>query len=320
MTTRSIEQMENMAFAVKIEGLSHRYSDRVALDKLDLDCIEGQLTAILGPNGSGKSTLFRVLSTLLAPQSGRISIFGFDLATETNSVRQRLGVVFQSPSLDRKLTVVENLQHQGHLYGLMGRKLQDRIEYLARNLSIADRISHRVETLSGGLQRRVELAKGLLNCPKLLLLDEPTSGLDPAARNAFWDLVNTTVKIEKTTVLFTTHLIDEAEVGDHLAILDSGRVIIHGTPRELKAEIRKDVVILRSSQLEELARAVRSRYKAKAIVVGSTLRIESNDGTEIMKSLLSEYDGQIESISKSKSDLEDVYFQKTGKKFSNSAL
>ena len=304
-----------MAFAVKIEGLTHRYSEQVALDNVELACNENQMYAILGPNGSGKSTLLRVLATLSRPQTGRVTIFGFDLDTQTNYIRQRLGVVFQSPSLDGKLTVIENLQHQGHLYGLMGRKLHDRIDHLARELSVGDRISHRVDTLSGGLHRRVELAKGLLHHPKLLLLDEPTSGLDPSARNAFWSLVRRTVDAEKTTVLFTTHLIDEAELGDQLAILDSGRVVAKGTPGALKAEIGKDVILVNSSHLGEIATEVRSRYAVNAQVVGATLRIESNDGTGIMRTLLSEYDGQIESISKSKSNLEDVYFQKTGKKF-----
>ena len=308
-----------MSLAVKIDGLSYYYSNRKALGDIQLTCSESMMMGILGPNGSGKSTLFQILSTLLYPQTGQVTIYGFDLAKRAHRIREILGVVFQAPSLDQKLTVTENLWHQGRLYGLSGRKLRDRIDFLNEQLTIADRASDRVETLSGGLQRRVELAKGLLNAPKLLLLDEPTTGLDPSARNEFWRLISGIRKKEKTTVFFTTHLITEAELSDQLAILDEGKIVASGRPEELKMGIGKEIVTLTTADADKLASKIRNEYTLEVDVLGTNLRVECDNGAKFVTEMLSKYNGQIDSISKTKSNLEDVFFHKTGKKFSSQA-
>jgi ABC-2 type transport system ATP-binding protein len=191
---------------------------------------EGEMFALLGPNGGGKTTLFRILSTLYPPTEGTARIFGHDVGSEAAQVRSRIGVVFQSPSLDRKLTVRENLKHQGRLYGLSGRALASRIDLVMERLGVRDRDGDRVETLSGGLQRRVELAKGLLHEPRLLLLDEPSVGLDPGARHDLWTYLDELRRESNVTLLVTTHLVDEADRADRVAILRKGEIAAIGTP------------------------------------------------------------------------------------------
>src|SRR5882724_1123835 len=170
-----------------VETLTHRYGERVALNKVSFEVARGEIFGLLGPNGGGKTTLFRILSTLIKPREGSVRMFGTDIGSNQGEIRRRIGVVFQSPGLDRKLTVLENLRHQGHLYNLRGPELQSRIDELLSRFGMADRKSDLVETLSGGQRRRVELAKGLLHKPQVLLLDEPSTGLDPRVRRELSD-------------------------------------------------------------------------------------------------------------------------------------
>src|SRR5579871_6297047 len=176
--------------AIRVSNVQHRYGSREALRGVSFEINPGEIFVFLGPNGGGKSTLFRLLSTLLPLQEGEAGVLGFDLRRDIAEIRSRIGVVFQSPSVDRKLTVGENLMHQGHLYGLRGGELARRSETVLERFKLTDRVRDRVETLSGGLRRRVELAKGLLHRPQLLLLDEPSTGLDPAARNDVWEYLH----------------------------------------------------------------------------------------------------------------------------------
>jgi len=272
----------------------------------------GEIFGLLGPNGGGKTTLFRILSTLLAPTAGRASIAGHDVVHEPQAVRQSIGVVFQSPSLDVKLTVRENMVHQGHLYGLHGNALDARIDEMLTRVAMRDREDARVETLSGGMRRRVDLAKGLLHRPALVLLDEPTTGLDPGARLDLWNYIAEARKRDGLSVLFTTHLMEDAERCDRLLIIDRGRIVALDTPDVLRDGVGGDVIVARTRDPEALAAAVRERFAEDATVVDGTLRIRRARGHEFVPLLFEAFPGQIEAVSVGKPTLEDAFIQRTG--------
>src|SRR5271154_2095644 len=228
---------------IALKALSHNYGSRLALDQLTFDVQPAEIFGLLGPNGSGKTTLFRILSTLMVPTGGHAYIQNFDAAREPNRVRQQIGIVFQARSLDLKLTVAENLKHQGHLYGLKGAHLRRRISEVLARVGLLDRAKDSVETLSGGMQRRVELAKGLIHSPGVLLLDEPSTGLDPGARRDLWQYLEILRDEENVAILVTTHLMEEAEHCDRLAILNEGKLVALGSPFDLKSQIGGDVVL-----------------------------------------------------------------------------
>src|SRR3954453_11954683 len=210
---------------VQIDHLTHRYTgDRVALTDVSLAVNAREIFGFLGPNGSGKTTLFRILSTLIPPADGRVSILSHDVVAQRDAVRREIGVVFQSPSLDKQLTAEENLRHHGHLYGLRGPALERRIDQMLTRVGLTDRPKEYVSQFSGGMRRRVELAKGLLTSPRLLLLDEPSTGLDPGARIDLWRHLRAIRDAENVTILLTPHLMDEAEHCDRLAIMDAGKI------------------------------------------------------------------------------------------------
>lgn len=291
---------------VDVEGLTHRYGDRTALDGVAFSVRSGEVFGLVGPNGGGKTTLFKILSTALIPSAGSARVAGIDV--RDGAVRRKIGVVFQSPSLDGKLTVGENLLHHGHLYGLSGGGLRQRIGEELGRFGLSDRIGDRVEKLSGGLQRRVELAKSLLHRPEVLLLDEPSTGLDPGARRDLWDALRS---LKGVTVLLTTHLLEEAERCDRLAILHKGRLVALGEPMALRGEIGGDVVTVRSREAERLAAAIREKLGETAQVVDGTVRLARDRGHEFVGRLVEAFPGMIESVTVAKPSLEDVFMSKT---------
>ena len=304
-----------MVPAVAVENLTYYYGDRPALAGVDLEIPGGAMFGILGPNGSGKTTLFRILATLAVPASGQVAVAGQDVVTRRSEVRRALGVVFQTSSLDDKLTVTENLRHHGHLYGCYGVGLREQIDELLQRLQLQDRAADRVETLSGGLQRRVELARCLLHRPEILLLDEPTAGLDPTARLEYWRLLAEIQERQNATVIFTTHWFEEAERASLLAIMDSGRLVACESPATLKSTISRDVVTIHGDDPAALAAAIAARFDCDAVCVGNAVRIESASATVLLPRLLEAFEDQVHSISASKATLEDVYVQRTGKAF-----
>jgi len=301
--------------AIEVDHLVFRYNERVALEDVTFGVAEGEIFGLLGPNGGGKTTLFRILSTLLRPASGAARVFGLDVAGEPGAVRRAIGVVFQTLSMDGKLTAEENLHHQGHLHGLRGAVLGDRIRETLARVGLADRARDVVETLSGGLARRVDLAKGLLHNPELLLLDEPTSGLDPGARRDLWQYLAHLRESSRVTVLVTTHLLEEAERCDRLGILDRGRLVALGTPDELKKSIGGDVIVLGARDPDALRRGIEARFSLPAATVDSTVRLERERGHEFIAQLVEAFPGQIDSVTVSKPTLEDVFIHQTGHRF-----
>jgi ABC-2 type transport system ATP-binding protein len=301
---------------ISVQNLVHRYEDRTALNGVSFSVSPAELFGLLGPNGSGKTTLFRILSTLMLPTAGRATIMGFDAAEEPARLRRQIGVVFQAQSVDVKLTAYENLWHQGHLYGMRGPALRERIHEILSRVGLADRAKELVETFSGGMQRRIELAKGLLHHPGVLLLDEPTTGLDPGARRDLWQYLQTLRDEEHVSVLVTTHLMEEAERCDRLAIMSEGNLVALGTPAELKSEIGGDVVLLEAAHdAGLLAERIRDRFQVGTTVLENQVRMERQGAHRFVTEVVEAFPGEIEAISVSKPALEDVFIRRTGHKF-----
>ena len=304
--------MENR---IEIENLSYAYQERRALDNVSFDVSCGEIFGLLGPNGSGKTTLFRILSTLMPVTSGSVRILGHDLATEIKTIRHLLGVVFQHSGLDAKLTVVENLRHHGHLYGLAGKALRYRIWELLEHFGLAERAKERVEILSGGLQRRVEIAKAVLHSPRILLLDEPTSGLDVVVRRQLNDTLGVLARTGNILVLLTTHLLDDAEACDRVGILNMGKLVAVGEPDELKARVGGDVVLIESTNSGTLDAAIADRFGVSTVLMDNWLRVECKRGHQFARDVVAAFPNEIQSVRFGKPTLEDVFVKLTGNPF-----
>ena len=305
----------NASPAIAVAGVTHNYGDRRALSGLDLEIASGEIFAFVGPNGGGKTTLFRLLTTLMPLQQGSITIDSLDLSRQVDRVRPLLGVVFQSPSLDKKLTVAENLRHHGHLHGLRGRMLTLRIDEMLERLGIQSRRSDYVEKLSGGLRRRVELAKSMLHRPRILLLDEPSTALDPVARSEMWKYLESIRKSDGVTIALTTHLLEEAEKADRLAILNEGHLVALDTPDALRSTIGGDAITIQTSEPAQLATAITDKFECPADVVDGSVRLEQADGHRWVAKLVEAFPGKIDSITFSRPTLEDVFVARTGHRF-----
>jgi ABC-2 type transport system ATP-binding protein len=298
---------------VSVEGIAHAYAGRPALRGVDLVVPEGAMVAVLGPNGGGKSTLFRILATLLRPDAGRALVCGHDTVREAPAVRACLGVVFQSPAVDRLLTVRENLETHALLYGV-GRGRRQAIAAMLERLGLLERASDRAGTLSGGLLRRVEIAKALLHRPRLLLLDEPSTGLDPGARATLWEELRALRRDLGVTVLFTTHLMDEAEDCDRVAILCAGRVAVEGAPADLTAAIGGEVLVIVPRGGAAGARAEVERITGAAVTeVDHTLRLEAPGAHLLVPRIIEALPGRIEAVTVGRPTLADVFLRHAGR-------
>jgi len=300
---------------IDVYNLSHRYQTRQALNKVSFSVSCGEIFGLLGPNGSGKTTLFRILSTLIRVSSGTVRMLGYDLSTEVKAIRRLLGVVFQHPGLDGKLTVAENLRHHGHLYGLSGKTLNYRIAELLEHVNVSDRATDRVEVLSGGLQRRVELAKAMLHSPRVLLLDEPTSGLDVTARRQLNDDLRALADTENILVLLTTHLLDDAEACNRVGILNNGSLVAIGAPDELKAQVGGDVVRIESESNEMLSTAIAQKFGVSPVLPDDQLRVACERGHEFVRDVVAAFPNEIRTVRFGKPTLEDVFIKLTGNPF-----
>jgi ABC-2 type transport system ATP-binding protein len=301
--------------ALRVADVTHRYGDRLALDRVDLSIAPGETFALLGPNGGGKTTLFRIVATLLRPTAGTVAVFGADTAAEATAVRRAIGVVFQAPALDARLTVAENLVHHGHLYGLRGARLRARVDEALSRVGLTGRRLDLVRTLSGGLARRAEIAKALLPEPRLLLLDEPTTGLDPRVREELWcDLRRLRAELG-TTIVLTTHLMDEAGACDRVALLDRGRVVLEGRPDDLTSALGGDIIAIESVDASSLAARITRRFDLAAEALGEVVRIERDRGHEFVAALVEAFPGEVRSIRVSRPTLQDVFVHHTGHGF-----
>jgi ABC-2 type transport system ATP-binding protein len=297
---------------VVVDAISHRYGERTALRDVSFSVKPGEILAVLGPNGGGKSTLFRILSTLVPPTEGTVRMLGRAPGEDHRGVRRAIGVVFQSPSLDFMLSGRENLMHQGHLYGLRGRALKGRMADLLEVVGLAERASEPVSSYSGGMRRRLEIAKALLHAPQVVLLDEPSTGLDPAARLEMWDHLKRLRDDQGVTLVFTTHLLEEADSADRVAVLDGGRLVALDTPDQLKAMVGGDVLTLETDDPAALARDIAARFDLQAAVTEGKVHVERERGHEFLTDLIEAFPGRIDSVSLGKPTLDDVFLHVTG--------
>ena len=254
---------------IEVENLVKSFGEIQAVRDISFCVDQGEIFAFLGPNGAGKTTTIKMLTTLLRPTSGRISIDGLDPAAHQNEVRKRFGIVFQDPSTDDELTAWENMDLHGALYGVPRRIRAERTERLLKLFELWDRRNHQLKQFSGGMKRRLEIARGLLHTPKIIFLDEPTLGLDPQTRNQLWAHVKKLNDEERVTVFLTTHYMEEAErVARRIAIIDHGRIVAQGTPAELKAQTNADTL-----------------EQAFLALTGSTIREEGADQFAEMRTM-----------------------------------
>ncbi len=305
---------------IEVQGLNFQYGSRVALRDVAFQVEPGEVFAFLGPNGSGKTTLFRLLSTLVPLQQGTARVLGDCLSAKPDAIRRRLGIVFQSPSLDRKLTVAENLRCQAALYGLRGRELAVRQQEVLLQLGLEARINDRVETLSGGLQRRVDLARSLLHRPELLLLDEPSTGLDPGARSDLWNYLRQLQGEYGLTVVMTTHLLSEGDRADRIGILHEGDLVALDQPEVLRRELGGDQVTITCSNPAQLKERIETRFGVSVHLMDGQLRVPPLQNESLWDLLQGEFQQQVESMTWGKPTLEDVFIHKTGQQFQSVSM
>ena len=303
-----------MSHPVETHDLRRTFGARQALDGVTFSVGDGEIFGLLGPNGGGKTTLFRILCTLLAPSGGSARVCGHDTVSEPAAVRSALGVVFQSPSLDPQLTVAENLRYGGNLYGLRGAELESRWREMAEALRVGDRADDLVKNLSGGLQRRVEIAKSLLPRPRVLLLDEPSTGLDPVARVDLWAILEQLRGRFGITTVLTTHLMDEAERCGRVAILHLGKLLACDTPDALRATIGADVLTLVCRRPDAVAEQLQSKFGWTAVVRDDAVRLEIPKAHAEVARIVEAFPGEILSVTAGRPTLEDVFVRMTGER------
>lgn len=305
--------------AIKTENLTKKFDGLTAVDHINLTIEEGVLFGLLGPNGAGKTTLIHMLATVLPPTGGRAEVWGHDIRTDSHRVRSSIGIVFQDPSLDERLTGYENLDFHGRMYGIPERKRTERAEKLLEMVDMSSRSSVLVKEYSGGMRRRLELARGLMHDPRVLFLDEPTLGLDPQTRRNIWEYIKEMNEVEETTMILTTHYMDEADfLCDMIGIIDQGKIIALDSPKNLKNELKGDIVILETGEAEKLTEAFqKASYVEEIKRVNGTLQLRVNDGESSIPDLLAiaqANGGQVSSVGLRKPTLEDVFIHYTGRR------
>lgn len=308
--------MIDIAHLTHVYPGSRKTPPRTAIDDLSLAIGDGEFCILSGPNGSGKSTLFRILCGMALPSAGRISIGGFDLLKEPAKARAQMAVVFQSPAIDKHLSVAENLRLHAALYGLRGGDYDARLTEALDWTDLKERLTDKVETLSGGLARQVELAKCLLTRPSILLLDEPTTGLDPSSRRNFITALHKIQRERRMTVLMTSHIFSEAEDADRVAIMKGGRLLGLDSPHDLRAKLGREMVVVQSRKAESLEARIRSELGLKTRHYGDEIRLEetgNGDSLPILEKLLARYRSDIDSIAIKQPTLEDVFIHLTGR-------
>lgn len=307
---------------IEVKNLTKKFSVKggylTAVDHISFDVKKGEVFGFLGPNGAGKSTTISMLATLIAPTEGDAIINNFSVLSNRDEVRKSIGLVFQDPSLDDRLTANENLCFHAKLYQVAPSEYKKRIEEVLKLVELWDRKDNFVKTFSGGMKRRLEIARGLIHYPEILFLDEPTIGLDPQTRVHIWDYINKLKKEREMTIFMTTHYMNEAEHCDRIAIIDYGKIVALDTPDKLKGMVGGDIIRLTSANKEMLKNEIENKYNIKAKIEDEILQIEVTDGEKFMPRLFSELTTKIDSVELRKPTLDDVFLSLTGRKIRES--
>lgn len=299
--------------AIVTRELTRRFRDFVAVDRVSFEVEPGTVFGFLGPNGAGKTTTVRMLCTLAMPSGGQASVAGFDVVRQRREVRSHIGIIFQDPSLDDRLTARENLRFAARLYRIPGPELGPRIDGALEWMELSDRANSLVREFSGGMKRRLEIARGLIHSPDVLFLDEPTLGLDPQTRGRIWEHLERLKRERGITLFMTTHYMDEAEYCDRIAIIDHGRIIALDTPARLKAAVRGDLVDLSTENDAAAAAEIRARWAVEAKPVETGLSIEVGEGASFLPRLLKELSVPVRRVDLRKPTLDDVFLKLTGR-------
>ena len=300
-------------YIIKVENLVKKFGELVAVSDISFNVAPGEIFGFLGPNGAGKTTTINILCTLAKPTSGRALINGFDVVRQQSQVRQSIGLVFQDPSLDERLSGLQNLRFHALVYNVPASVREKRIEEMLMMVELWDRRKSEVRAYSGGMKRRLELARGLLHYPKVLFLDEPTLGLDPQTRNRMWEYILERQQREGTTIFLTTHYMDEAEKAGRIAIIDHGKLVAIDTPENLKTIVGKDIISVRTDNDDRAAEELRLRYQIEARRDSKGLTFEIASGEEFLPNLIRELGAQILSVSLRRPSLDDVFLKLTGR-------
>ena len=307
-------------YIIKVENLVKRFGELVAVDDISFSVVPGEIFGFLGPNGAGKTTTINILCTLSKPTSGQAFVNGFDVVRQQSRVRQSIGLVFQDPSLDERLTGLQNLNFHASVYRVPGSIRQQRIEQVLKIMELWDRRNSEVRNYSGGMKRRLELARGLLHYPKVLFLDEPTLGLDPQTRSHIWEYIHDLRQREGTTIFLTTHYMDEAENADRIAIIDYGKLVAMDTPERLKNIMGKDIISVKTDDNDRAAEEVRLRYRIEVTHDSDGLTFEVANGEEFLPTFMREFSTKILSISLHRPSLDDVFLKLTGREIRQEAV
>jgi ABC-2 type transport system ATP-binding protein len=313
-----------MIDAIEVINLTKSFGSLMAVDKLNITVESGEIFGLLGPNGAGKTTTISMLCTIMKPTSGSAKVNGFDIVKESTQVRKSIGIVFQEPSVDDRLTGRENLYMHANLYGVPPGEQKSHIDEVLQLVQLDDRADDLLRTYSGGMRRRLELARGLIHYPKVLFLDEPTIGLDPQTREHIWTYVKQLKKTHDITVVLTTHYMDEADkLCDRIAIMDYGKIIALDTSPRLKDTLAGDVIMVKANNLEALSKLVVEEIKLEKIqLINDSLEITVRNGKSLLPRIM-ELATQnkifVESIILREPNLEDVFLHYTGRKIREEA-
>ena len=298
--------------AFSVAGLKKSYGALEAVKGIDFEVPTGETFGFLGPNGAGKSTTIKILCTLTTPSAGKAKVAGYDVATQRDEVRRHIGLVFQDTTLDDYLSAAQNLRFHAELYGLPAPVVGPRLTQVLEMVGLNDRRDSLVGTFSGGMKRRLEIARGLLHSPRVLFLDEPTVGLDPQTRSSIWGYIHELKRREAITIFLTTHYMDEAEYCDRIAIIDGGRLVALDTPSALKARVGKDVVRMRTADDAAAMIALRDRFGVAPTQHDGALRFEVAEGERFIPRLFAELGIPIQSVNVARPSLDDVFMSFTG--------